>query len=106
MKKDDKKSSKVGAGSMENIPAADQIEALSQEQQQQLLEKYDTESNLRRLAGVMKWVIYIGLLSFSLFQLYTAIFGQFTAYIQRSIHLGFALTFIFYYSRPLKRKKR
>ncbi|MCM3390021.1 TRAP transporter permease [Ureibacillus chungkukjangi] len=80
---------------MENIPAADQIEALSQEQQQQLLEKYDTESNLRRLAGVMKWVIYIGLLSFSLFQLYTAIFGQFTAYIQRSIHLGFALTFIF-----------
>lgn len=71
------------------------IETLTEEQQQALLEKYDTESNIRRLAGIMKWVIFIGLISFSLFQLYTAIFGQFTAYIQRTIHLGFGLTFIF-----------
>lgn len=75
--------------------ATEHTDVLTAEQQQQLLEKFDTESNLRKIAGVMKWVIYIGLLSFSLFQLYTAIFGQFTAYIQRSIHLGFALTFIF-----------
>lgn len=71
------------------------VETLTEEQKQALLEKYDTESNVRRLTGIMKWVIFIGLLSFSIFQLYTAIFGQFTAYIQRSIHLGFGLTFIF-----------
>ncbi|MGE7665416.1 TRAP transporter permease [Ureibacillus composti] len=71
------------------------LEVLSEEQQQQLLEKYDTEANMRRLVGAMKWVIYFGLLAFSLFQLYTAIFGQFTAYIQRTIHLGFGLTFVF-----------
>ncbi|MBM7610679.1 TRAP transporter 4TM/12TM fusion protein [Lysinibacillus composti] len=71
------------------------LEVLSEEQQQQLLEKYDTEANMRRLVGAMKWIIYFGLLAFSLFQLYTAIFGQFTAYIQRTIHLGFGLTFIF-----------
>lgn len=35
------------------------------------------------------------LLAFSLFQLYTGMFGQFTAYIQRTVHLGFALTAIF-----------
>ena len=96
MKMDDKKlSTNDPSKIVKDQLAADQIETLSEEQQQQLLEKYDTESNTRKVAGVMRWVIYIGLLSFSLFQLYTAVFGQFTAYIQRSIHLGFGLTFIF-----------
>ncbi|BDH60053.1 C4-dicarboxylate ABC transporter [Lysinibacillus sp. PLM2] len=75
--------------------ATEQLETLTLEQQQELLEKYDSESNTRRLIGIMKWVVFFGLLAFSLFQLYTAIFGQFTAYIQRTIHLGFGLTFIF-----------
>jgi len=75
--------------------AMENLDVLSAEQQQELLEKYDSESNFRQLAGVMKWVIFFGLLAFSLFQLYTAIFGQFTAVIQRSIHLGFGLTVIF-----------
>lgn len=72
-----------------------ELEVLTEEQQQELLEKYDTESNVRRVGGWMKWLIYGLLLAFSLFQLYTAVFGQFTAYIQRSIHLGFGLTIIF-----------
>ena len=71
------------------------VETLTAEQQQALLEKFDIESNTRKIKGIMHWVIFIGLLAFSGFQLYTAIEGQFTAYIQRSIHLGFALTFIF-----------
>lgn len=74
---------------------ADQMETLTAEQQQALLEKYDIESNTRNIKGIMHWVIFVGLLAFSVFQLYTAIQGQFTAYLQRSIHLGFALTFIF-----------
>src|SRR5690606_9004727 len=81
-----------------------QLDVLTEEQQQELLEKYDTESNVRRLGGIMKWVIFAILLSFSLFQLYTAIFGQFTAYIQRSIHLGFGLTVIFLLFPSRKRK--
>jgi len=71
------------------------VETLTAEQQQALLEKFDIESNTRKIKGIMHWVIFIGLLAFSGFQLYTAIEEQFTAYIQRSIHLGFALTFIF-----------
>ncbi|WP_246045780.1 TRAP transporter permease [Ureibacillus terrenus] len=70
---------------------------------QELLEKFDTESNFRQLGGIMKWVVYCILLAFSLFQLYTAIFGAFTAYIQRSIHLGFALTIIFLLFPPRKK---
>lgn len=70
-------------------------ESLSLEKQQELLEKFDIESNQRDPQNIMKYVIYFGLLAFTLFQLYTAIFGQFPAQIQRTIHLGFALVFIF-----------
>jgi len=73
----------------------EKYETLSAEEQQKILEKYDPESNTRNLTGIFKVIAFIGLLSFSLFQLYTAIFGVFTAQIQRSIHLGFALALIF-----------
>lgn len=70
-------------------------EMVSQEKQQELLEKYDPEAATRKLAGKMGWVVFFGLLAFSLFQLYTSIFGVLTAQLQRSIHLGFALALIF-----------
>lgn len=73
----------------------DEFEQISAEEQQAILEKYDIESNVRTVTGVMKHIIFFGLLTFSLFQLYTAIFGQFPAQIQRTIHLGFGLTLIF-----------
>lgn len=73
----------------------EQHETLTAEQQQALLEKYDIESNQRNPQNAMKYIIYFGLLAFTLFQMYTAIFGQFPAQIQRTVHLGFALTFIF-----------
>lgn len=73
----------------------DKIEQLTEEQQLEILQKYDPESNTRDVAGMVKKIVFFGLLAFSLFQLYTAIFGQYTAYIQRSVHLGFALALIF-----------
>ncbi|MCG3083165.1 TRAP transporter permease [Anoxybacillus sp. LAT_35] len=83
----------------------EKFETLSAEEQQQILEKYDPESNTRKLTGVFQKVTFVGLLAFSLFQLYTAIFGVFTAQIQRSIHLGFALALIFLLF-PARRGKR
>jgi TRAP transporter 4TM/12TM fusion protein len=65
------------------------------DEMQDILKKYDPEARTRSLTGIVSWVVFLGLLSFSLFQLYTAIFGIFTAQIQRSIHLGFALALIF-----------
>ncbi|GAM16619.1 TRAP transporter, 4TM/12TM fusion protein, unknown substrate 1 [Mesobacillus selenatarsenatis SF-1] len=70
-------------------------EMVSQEKQQELLEKYDPEAATRKLAGKMGWIVFFGLLAFSVFQLYTSIFGVLTAQLQRSIHLGFALALIF-----------
>src|SRR5699024_2726613 len=53
-------------------------------------------------------IVFITLLAFSLFQLYTGAFGQYTAYIQRTVHLGFALTLIFllYPARKKGNKKK
>ena len=68
---------------------------LSEEEQLEILQKYDPESNTRNVGGILKKIVFFGLLAFSIFQLYTAIGTPFTAYIQRSIHLGFALSLIF-----------
>ncbi|MFD2443243.1 TRAP transporter permease [Bacillus sp. CGMCC 1.16607] len=59
------------------------------------MEKYDPEAGTRKLTGVISWIVFLGLLAFSLFQLYTGVFGQLTAQLQRTIHLGFALALIF-----------
>ncbi|RKQ33433.1 TRAP transporter permease [Oceanobacillus halophilus] len=75
---------------------------LTEKEQQKLLEKYDAEANTRKLKGFASWLVFIGLIAFSLFQLYTGAFGAYTAYIQRTIHLGFALSLI-YLLFPAKR---
>lgn len=72
-----------------------QAERLTEEQQQQLIEKYDSESNFRRLAGIMSMIVFYGLLAFSIYQLYTATYGNIPTQIHRSIHLGFGLVLIF-----------
>jgi TRAP transporter 4TM/12TM fusion protein len=80
-------------------------DALSDEKQQELLEKFDPEAGTRKLTGVSGWLVFIGLLSFSLFHVYTGIFGMLTAQLQRSIHLGFALALIFLLF-PARKKNR
>ncbi|MBP2242836.1 TRAP transporter 4TM/12TM fusion protein [Cytobacillus eiseniae] len=70
-------------------------ETLSLEEQQKILEKYDPEAGTRKLKGIIGWIVFFGLLSFSLFHLYTGVFGMLTAQLQRSVHLGFALALIF-----------
>jgi TRAP transporter 4TM/12TM fusion protein len=72
-----------------------QEQELTAEEQEELLQKFDAESRTRKLTGIAAGVVLVTLLSFSLFQVYTGAFGQFTAYIQRTVHLGFALSLIF-----------
>src|SRR5690554_4247309 len=74
---------------------SDSKNQLTESEQEKLLQKYDTESNTRSLGGSTAKVVFFGLLAFSLFQLYTGAFGQYTAYIQRTVHLGFAMSLIF-----------
>ncbi|NLA50941.1 MAG: TRAP transporter permease [Alcaligenaceae bacterium] len=82
----------------DNVRSVDPLEEpeLTAEQQAALLEQFDVESRTRQVTGIMAGVIFVVLISFSLFQIYTGVFGQFTAYIQRTVHLGFALSLIFF----------
>lgn len=70
-------------------------EQLSLEEQEALMQKYDVESNQRNVTGIAAIIVFVLLIAFSLFQLYTGAFGVLTAYLQRTIHLGFALVLIF-----------
>src|SRR5690625_3621106 len=79
---------------------------LTAAEQEQLLKELDAESNTRNLMGIAAGIVFVLLLAFSLFQLYTGAFGQFTAYIQRTVHLGFALTLIFLLYPARKGEKR
>jgi TRAP transporter 4TM/12TM fusion protein len=69
-----------------------------------LLEKFDPESRYLRLTGRWAGIVRIIAILFSLFQLYTALFGVFEAQIQRTTHLMFALCLV-YLLYPLRRKR-
>lgn len=66
-----------------------------------VLRKYDSESNTRVLTGFMAKLVTAIAITFSLFQLYTSIFGVLDAHLQRAVHLSFgmALIFLMYPSR-------
>ena len=63
--------------------------------------KYDKESDTMIYTGFMAKVISALAITFSVFQLYTAIFGVLDAQLQRAVHLGFAmaLSFLLYPTR-------
>jgi TRAP transporter 4TM/12TM fusion protein len=53
---------------------------------------------------IWRWVIGLVCITFTLFQIYTAGFGQYPNLIQRSIHAGFGLVLCFLIIPPFKRK--
>lgn len=61
----------------------------------EFLAKYDRESDYRRYDGFFRLVIAIIAISFSLFHIYTGIFGTLDAILQRAVHLSFAMALVF-----------
>lgn len=70
-----------------------------------VLKKYDKESNAMQYGGFMAKFVSALAITFSVFQLYTATFGVLDAQLQRAVHLGFgmALVFLLY---PLPKSRR
>ena len=60
-----------------------------------VLRKFDTESNTRTLTGFVARRVSAIAITFSLFQLYTSVFGVLDAHLQRAIHLSFGMALIF-----------
>ena len=73
----------------------------AQQEADAVLRKYDSESNTRTLTGLMARIVSAIAIAFSIFQLYTSVFGVLDAHLQRAVHLGFgmALIFLMYPSR-------
>ncbi len=61
----------------------------------EILKKYDRESDTRDFKGFMAIIVSAIAIAFSVFQLYTAIFGVLDAHLQRAIHLSFGMALIF-----------
>ena len=59
------------------------------------LKKYDKESNTIEHKGIIAKFITALAITFSVFQLYTAIFGVLDAQLQRAVHLGFGLALVY-----------
>ncbi|AEF95500.1 TRAP transporter, 4TM/12TM fusion protein [Desulfotomaculum nigrificans CO-1-SRB] len=62
---------------------------------EEFMAKYDRESDYRRFSGLGGKIVAVIAIAFSLFQLYTAIFGVLDAQIQRAVHLSFALALVY-----------
>jgi TRAP-type uncharacterized transport system fused permease subunit len=93
-----------GENSMqESTPKPPETDAMAEVEA--ILEKYDPESRYLKLTGHWYTLVKIIAVCFSLFQLYTAMFGLFSAQIQRPTHLMFALTLIFLLYPTRKPKK-
>ncbi|GAB1432124.1 TRAP transporter permease [Spirochaetota bacterium] len=60
-----------------------------------ILKKYDKEANFREYSGLMAKIVSALAITFSCFQLYTALFGVLDAMLQRAVHLSFGLALIF-----------
>ena len=61
----------------------------------EVLKKYDKESDVIEHKGFMAKVVAVLAIAFSLFQIYTAVFGVLDAQLQRAVHLGFGLTLVY-----------
>ncbi len=74
---------------------------MKQQNSDEILKKYDKESNKAEYGGFIGKFVAALAITFSVFQLYTAFFGVLDAQLQRAVHLGFglALVFLLYPSR-------
>lgn len=72
-----------------------------------LIAKYDKELNYRRPEGIAGSIVFIFAVSWSIFQLYTGIFGAFPDTLQRAPHISAALVLVYLlypaHGKPTKR---
>ncbi len=61
----------------------------------EVMKQYDKESNKVEHRGFMGKFVSALAITFSVFQLYTAVFGVLDAQLQRAVHLGFGLALVF-----------
>ncbi len=79
----------------DKIPPGNLSDGFDEQHAKKLLRQYDKGSDFRELKGFGAKAISAILIVFTLFQLYTSIFGMFDAMLQRSVHLAFGLSLVY-----------
>ncbi len=69
--------------------------SISEQDQQELIKKYDSESNFRDLRGPLKLFVTISCVVLSLFHIYTAGFGLLNEISHRTVHMTFIMGLLF-----------
>lgn len=75
------------ADAFDEVPAQHEID--------EIMAKFDKESAFRRMTGMPHYIVVGIAIIFSLFQLYTSLFGLLPAQQQRAVHLAFVLLLVF-----------
>nr|WP_307189900.1 hypothetical protein [Geomicrobium sp. JCM 19037] len=85
--------------------STDQVQGdvIDEKQKQELIQKYDRESNVRQNLGKWIWIAAIIGISLTSFHLYTGLRGTFGSLMQGAVHLGSGLALI-YILYPINRK--
>ena len=83
-----------------------ETEVLSDEQQQEILEKFDTESNVRKFTG-KKILFFVSLIAimYSVYHLYVT-FNPLPTLQQRALHVSIGLALIFLIYPAYKKQDR
>jgi TRAP transporter 4TM/12TM fusion protein len=79
----------------EKQPAKNLSDEFDPNQANELLRQYDKGSDFRELKGIGAKILSAILIIFTLFQLYTSVFGMLDAMLQRSVHLAFGLSLVY-----------
>ena len=80
---------------MQNIPPVTDTETGSAADVEEIMKKYDRESNIRPWEGVPALVIKILLAAFSVFMIYMNLFAVWDERIRRPLFLGTVIVFVF-----------
>lgn len=68
---------------------------MSQQEMDNLIAQYDKESAVRQFVGPMKWITFLLLILFSVYQLSSTLFLTLPPQIHRPIHLAFGLGLVY-----------
>ncbi|WP_370543214.1 hypothetical protein [Geomicrobium sp. JCM 19055] len=78
---------------------------LTEKEKEELLKKYDKESNTRTDLGKWIWIAFIIGISLTSFHLYTGLRGGYGSLMQGAVHVGSGLALI-YILYPISKKSR
>lgn len=90
---------------MQNRVETESIEMVSEDKQQEIMEKYDNDASTRNPSGIPGMILKATAIAMACFHIYTAVFGMMEAQRHRAMHLSFVLALGFMMYPALKKKK-